>query len=327
VTGPGPIERQSRLIHGYRRSFVHVGQGPAVLLIHGIGDSSETWADVIPLLAAGYTVIAPDLLGHGDSDKPRADYSLGGFANGMRDLLLLLGIGSATVVGHSLGGGVALQFAYQYPQMCQRLVLVASGGLGTEVNPLLRVAAAPGAGVAIAASSSPLVRWPASALLRGAARAGLIGQGDVVALSRVWDGLTDASTRSAFLRTLRSVVDLRGQAVASRDRLYLTESVPLMLVWGDRDPVIPVAHARAAAEAMPHCRLHVIARAGHLPHQADPRHFVGLVADFVSDTVPAVHDPLGWRALLDARSGEAPGVCAGWRGERAPSDPGTVRVG
>src|SRR5262249_11525728 len=129
--------------HGYRRAFVLGGRGPAVLLIHGIGDSSDTWEHVLPALAQNYTVIAPDLLGHGRSDKPRADYSVAGYANAMRDLLTVIGIERATVIGHSLGGGVAMQFAYQYPERCDRVGLVSSGGVSGEVNALLRLAAAP----------------------------------------------------------------------------------------------------------------------------------------------------------------------------------------
>jgi pimeloyl-ACP methyl ester carboxylesterase len=289
-------------VHGHCRSYVVAGSGPAVLLIHGIGDSSETWRDVVPLLAASHTIIAPDLLGHGRSDKPRADYSLGGFANGMRDLLVLLGVESATVVGHSLGGGVALQFAYQYPQMCDRLVLVASGGLGAEVTPLLRLAAAPGAGLAIAATARAPVRRPLMAVLTAAARCGLLCKDDVAELSRTWAGLGDRSTRTAFLRTLRSVVDIRGQAVTSRDRLYLTEAIPMLLVWGDRDPVVPVSHARAAIGDLPGCRLEVLPGAGHLPHQSDPARFVSVVDDFLRESRPARHDPHTWRRLLDSRS-------------------------
>src|SRR4051812_2896767 len=129
-------------VHGYRRAYRLAGHGPAVLLIHGIGDSSSSWVPVMSALAERFTVIAPDLLGHGNSDKPRGDYSVGGFANGMRDLLEVLGIARATVVGHSLGGGVASQFAYQYPQRCERLVLVSSGGIGRGVTPMLRAATA-----------------------------------------------------------------------------------------------------------------------------------------------------------------------------------------
>ena len=141
VTSPS---RQFRNVHGYRRAFIKAGSGPALLLIHGIGDNADSWADVIPELAKDYTVIAPDLLGHGQSDKPRADYSIGAYANAMRDLLSVLDVDRVTVMGHSLGGGVAMQFAYQYPERCERLVLVGTGGVGHEVNPVLRFVALPG---------------------------------------------------------------------------------------------------------------------------------------------------------------------------------------
>src|SRR5256885_6196729 len=125
---------------GYRMA----GEGPAIVLVHGLAGSSTTWRAVMPALAERYLVIAPDLLGHGESAKPRGDYSLGAHASGIRDLLVALGVERATFVGHSLGGGVAMQLAYQFPQRCERLVLVASGGLGKEVNALLRAVALPG---------------------------------------------------------------------------------------------------------------------------------------------------------------------------------------
>ena len=165
VSSPrGSVEVRERFVtvHGHQRAYrlagPEPGTGPAVLLVHGVGDSSRTWKEVLPLLGQRRTIIAPDLLGHGASDKPRADYSVGGFANGMRDLLLLLGIDRVTVVGQSLGGGIAQQFAYQYPELCERLVLVASGGLGSDVTPLLRLAALPGAGPVIRLSALPPVR-------------------------------------------------------------------------------------------------------------------------------------------------------------------------
>ncbi len=296
-------------MHGYRRAFLRAGEGPVVLLVHGIGQSSATWEDVVPLLARRYTVLAPDLLGHGDSDKPRADYSLGGFANGLRDLLLLLGHESATVVGHSLGGGIALQFAYQYPQLCDRLVLVASGGLGAEVTPLLRAASLPGAGFAIAATANPLLRWPIVAAAGLGARLGVLDNNDVPEVIRIWKTLHDRSTRSAFLRTLRSVVDVRGQSVTSRDRLYLTAAIPMLLVWGSHDRVLPVAQARALARDLPGCRLEEIPGAGHLPHRTDPVRFVAVLEQFLDETAPIAHDPARWRDLL-ANGRDAPAQSA-----------------
>src|SRR5579884_2830370 len=134
---------QFRTIHGYRRAFRIAGSGPAILLIHGIADNSTTWETVQTKLAQRFTVIAPDLLGHGKSDKPRADYSVAAYANGMRDLLSVLDIERVTVIGHSLGGGVAMQFAYQFPQLVERIVLVGTGGVTKDVHFALRLASLP----------------------------------------------------------------------------------------------------------------------------------------------------------------------------------------
>lgn len=305
-----PAHQQFRVVHGYRRAFLLAGSGPPVLLVHGLGESSATWDEAVPLLARRHTVLAPDLLGHGDSDKPRADYSLGGFANGLRDLLLLLGLSSATVVGHSLGGGIAMQFAYQYPEMCDRLVLVASGGLGTEVTPLLRAASLPGAGVAIAATASPALRTPLLAAVRLSSRIGVLDEHEAREVGRIWTSLHDPATRWSFLRTLRSVLDLRGQSVTSRDRLYLAAEIPILLVWGGRDAVLPVAQARRVAGELPGCRLEELPMAGHLPHRSDPARFVEVVERFLAETPPRAHDPARWRDLL-ASGPDGAGSAAG----------------
>lgn len=289
---------QYRQIHGKRRAFVKVGQGPALLLIHGIGDSSDTWRDVIPSLARDHTVIAPDLLGHGRSDKPRADYTVAGYANAMRDLLSVLDIESATVVGHSLGGGVAMQFAYQYPERCQRLVLVATGGISRQVTPILRWASAPTAELLL-----PLLRLRATRAVLGTALRLLrrldtdLGH-DADDLQRVFDALPDSPARRAFVRTLRSVVDWRGQVITMLDRCYLTAGMPTMLLWGTRDPIVPYDHAAVAHEAMPGSRLEVFPGAGHFPFHQDPGRFLALLRDFLATTAPASHSVGEWRELL-----------------------------
>jgi len=304
VTGvrPGEPRLEYRTVHGYRRAFVVAGPvepgRPALLLLHGIGDSSDTWRDLVPVLAREHTVIAPDLLGHGRSDKPRADYSISAFANGLRDLLGVLGIERASVVGHSLGGGVAMQFAYQYPHLCERLVLVSSGGVGREVNPVLRLVSLPNADVALHLLRLPAARrtgHAAAALLR---RTGLALGHDAPDLVRVFDALPDATSRAAVVRTLRAVVDWRGQVVTMLDRAYLARGMPTLLVWGSRDPIIPVAHAHAAHAALPGSRLEVFSGAGHFPHHSDPVRFVGVLEDFLATTAPSDHDPEHWRDLL-----------------------------
>jgi pimeloyl-ACP methyl ester carboxylesterase len=289
---------QYRYIHGYRRAFIHVGRGPAILLIHGIGDCSDTWREIIPGLARHFTVIAPDLLGHGRSDKPRADYSVAAYANGMRDLISVLGVDRVTVVGHSLGGGVAMQFAYQYPERCERLVLVSSGGVCPEVNPLLRLCAVPNADLVL-----PLMRfsgtrtvshWVFKLLKHLDSDLGV----DAVDLMRVFDTLPDLTARRAFLRTLRSVVDWRGQAITMLDRCYLTQGMPTLLVWGSRDAVIPLHHAEIAHAAMPASRLEIFEGAGHFPFRTEPTRFLRVLEGFLEESEPASYSSGEWREVL-----------------------------
>jgi pimeloyl-ACP methyl ester carboxylesterase len=291
-------ELRYRVIHGYRRAYRLVGSGPALLLVHGISDHSGTWTHLLPELAKRYTVIAPDLLGHGGSDKPRADYAAAAYACGMRDLLGVLDIEQVTVVGHSLGGGVAMQFAYQFPERCERLVLLASGGIGRGVHPLLRLASAPGAELALPL----LTRLPGMPTLLP-----MLDFGPDAKYARErYEALRDPATRTAFLRTLRSVVDVRGQVVTMLDRCYLTRGIPTLLVWGSADRIVPVGHAHKAHKAMPGSRLEIFTGAGHFPHQTDPRRFVALLDDFIASTPPAEHDPANWRILLRDGPDEVP---------------------
>jgi pimeloyl-ACP methyl ester carboxylesterase len=296
-----------RVVHGYRRAFRFAGSGPPLVLVHGIGDSSATWEPVLPALARRHLVIAPDLLGHGSSDKPRADYSVAAYANGVRDLLGVLGVERATLVGHSLGGGVAMQFAYQFPERTERLVLIGSGGAGPDVTPVLRAMTLPGAALALG-----LLRMPGARLQVGAVVALLraldTGLGlDAPDLLRMVDALPDTTARAAFIRTLRAVIDWRGQVVTMLDRCYLTRGMPTMLVWGGRDAVVPVSHAHRAHEAMPGSRLEVFDDAGHFPFHSDPVRFVALVEDFLATTEPARWSAEQWRDLLRT-PGPAPAV-------------------
>ncbi|MFF4183304.1 alpha/beta fold hydrolase [Streptomyces sp. NPDC001691] len=298
--GGQDVRPRHRVVHGYRRAYRTAGQGPPVVLIHGIGDSSATWAGLIPGLARRYTVLAPDLLGHGASDKPRADYSVAAYANGVRDLLGVLGIERATLVGHSLGGGVAMQFAYQYPELTERLVLVGAGGVGREVNPVLRAAALPGAELVLALLSRPGMRGPVRLVIELMRLLDSdLGQ-DAPELLGLVDALPDARSRSVFIRTLRAVVDWRGQVVTMLDRCYLTQGMPTLLIWGSRDSVVPERHAHRAHAAMPGSRLEVFEGAGHFPFHSDAARFLALVEDFIESTPPADWSAERWHALLRA---------------------------
>jgi len=274
-------------IHGHGIAYRSAGSGPAVVLVHGIASSSETWGKVMPGLADRATVIAPDLLGHGGSTKDAGDYSLGALASGIRDLMIALGHDRATLIGHSLGGGVALQFAYQFPDRCERLVLVSSGGLGKEVALHVRALSFPGVEYLIAPAFAPRLRAAGSAVMGGLRGVGIRPPPSFEEFWRGYGSLMDGDTRRAFFHTLRAVVDPGGQRVSALDRLYLASSRPTLVVWGERDPIIPVRHARTAHEAMPGSVLHIMEGVGHFPQHDQPERFVRLVLDFIDSTRPA----------------------------------------
>ncbi|WP_439939095.1 alpha/beta fold hydrolase [Nocardia sp. N13] len=293
-------------VHGHRRAYVRMGSGPAVLLLHGLGCDHTTWGPVMESLARTHTVIAPDLLGHGESDKPRADYSVGGYANGMRDLLTMLGIDTVTVVGHSFGGGVAMQFAYQYPERTERLVLVGSGGLGPEVSPAIRAITTPGFHQVMAVLAAPGLRHLTTTTLRMLARTRVSQLRDLGEVADIYDSFKDPHTRAAIRHVVRAVVDWKGQIVTMSDRAYLTEAMPMCVVWGADDLVIPVAHASNASALAPTARIEIIPNAGHFPHKDHPERFVKIVRDFMRSTEPSRYDRDRWRELLHEGAARMP---------------------
>lgn len=270
-------------LHGERVAYRDVGSGEAVLLIHGMAGCSDTWRAIVPRLAECYRVIAPDLLGHGRSAKPRTDYSLGAFAAGLRDLLDDLGISRVTVIGQSLGGGVAMQFLYQHPEYCRRLILISSGGLGPDVGWVLRLLAAPGAELLLPVIAPKAVVTLGNRL-RPALRAMGLGSPSAEQTWQSYSSLSDPPTRAAFQRTLRSVVDYRGQSVSALSRLSVHGEVPTLVIWGDRDPIIPVAHAYSVLEARPGSRLKVMPGLGHYPHVEAAPEVADAIHEFFLDT-------------------------------------------
>lgn len=289
------MKSKTVLLHGRPVTYVEAGSGPALLMIHGIAGNIGNWREVMGPLARHHTVVAPDLPGHGSSAPGAGDYSLGALATGLRDMLVVLGHERATLVGHSLGGGIAMQFAYQFPEITERLVLVSSGGLGPEVSPLLRAAALPGAELFIAATANA-GRSVGAALERGLAAVGLRPITDIAEIARGYPSLADPDRRAAFLATLRSVIGIGGQRIHAGDRLYLAEGMPVLIVWGARDPMIPVHHGVHAHEAIPGSRLEIFDGVGHLPQLEAPGRFVAVLERFLKQTDPAKFDPREWRA-------------------------------
>jgi pimeloyl-ACP methyl ester carboxylesterase len=292
------LEANELELHGHRVSYRTAGSGPALLLLHGIANSSETWERVAPLLSKRFTLIAPDLMGHGQSATPRGDYSLGAHASAARDIVTALGHEHVTVVGHSLGGGIAMQFAYQFPERTDRLVLVSSGGLGREVHFVLRAASLPGADYVLPALTSRRLLGLGRQIGGLLNRVGLRPGGDIEVLGRGFEALDNAGSRQAFLHTVRAVIEPGGQRVSAQNRLGLAARLPTLIVWGERDSIIPIRHGEAAHDAMPGSHFVPFERSGHMPHDDDPYRFAQLLIEFCETTdgarLPADH----WQPLV-----------------------------
>jgi len=302
VTKRAPLQHVS--IHGHEVGYRRIGEGheQAVLLIHGLAGSSKTWDAVALQLSEDVDVIAPDLLGHGESAKPSGDYSLGAFASGLRDFLAVIDVPSVTIVGHSFGGGVAMQLAYQHPELLDRLVLVGSGGLGREVSWLLRMLSLPGFEYVMPIGfPQPIVDFGTGVgrqLSRRGIRSERFGE-----MWRAYASLAGASNRKAFVRTMRGVIEPTGQSINASDRLYLAARVPTMLVWGDRDPIIPVAHAYTAHQAIEGSRLEIMDDTGHFPHVEHPERFAAVLVDFINSTTGGPSGPEGLRDVILGHTG------------------------
>jgi pimeloyl-ACP methyl ester carboxylesterase len=289
-------------LHGHRVIYRTAGSGPPVVLIHGMVNSSRHWENVALQLASDYTVIAPDLIGHGDSATPRGDYSLGAHASAIRDVLASIGIDRATIVGHSLGGGVAMVFFYQFPQRVERLGLISAGGLGPEVSPMLRSAAVPGvqALLSLAAHRKIVDRLDqiGTRLRDKGNKQGVYVQ----AVARALRPLSGPGQRNAFLQTLRAVIDVHGQRISARDRLHLLDAMPTLIVWGERDRTIPIEHGRFTHAAAPGSRFETLPKAAHFPHLEDPDGLAAVLRDWLETTEPAAIDDADWGQIIASRA-------------------------
>lgn len=275
---------RTMLLHGQELSYVDSGEGPVVLFIHGMLGSQHHWAHLVDRMDDTQRVLLPDLFGHGASAKPMGDYSLSSHAATLRDLLDQLEIETVTLVGHSLGGGIAMQFFYLFPERVERLVLVASGGLGREVTPLLRSATLPGAEPVLGVVASSWVTSRLQDLGRAASKVGwkAADAEDSVAW-RSFTSLGDRESRRAFLATTKSVIDLGGQTVSAHGHLLDVDPPPTLAVWGSKDRIIPAWHALKAQESMPELRVELFEGAGHFPHLDDPDRFADLLREFIAD--------------------------------------------
>lgn len=303
--GPVPARCSGDTLDGLVRmlggtlAYTIAGSGPALLLVHGLGGNRGTWRHLIGPLSKTHTVIAVDLPGHGESDAPAGDYSLGAHATALRNLLVALGHERASITGHSLGGGVSLQFAYQFPERTERLLLISSGGLGPEVTALLRGATLPGAETVIAGLSllPPALTRSALHLLPG-----LISPRDAQPLAEGLRALRGGGQRRAFVRTARSVIDWRGQTVSATRELGLLTDLPTLIAWGGADKTIPPAHHRDIAAQLGHAHAVEITSAGHYPQETDPGQLLVAMDTFLATTTEFGYAEDRWRKLLTATS-------------------------
>jgi pimeloyl-ACP methyl ester carboxylesterase len=273
---------RTAMLNGHEFSYLDSGEGPAILFIHGLTGSRRNWAHLIDALDTDHRVLAPDLFGHGASAKPMGDYSLGAHAATLRDLLDLLSISRVTLVGHSFGGGIAMEFCYLFPERVERLVLVSSGGLGRDVSRLLRAATVPGAELVLPLITSSWVRGRVEAAGRILTRTGLRASPETTEIWRGFTTLADADTRRAFLATTRGVIDPGGQTVSAHDHLPMNNEIPTLVVWGTRDRMIPAWHATTAHQLIADSRVVLFEGAGHFPHLDDPERFAQVLGDFMA---------------------------------------------
>ena len=288
-------------LHGHEVIYRTAGSGPPLVIVHGMVNSSKHWRDVALKLAETHTVIVPDLLGHGDTAAVRGDYSIGAHAAVIRDLLSALEIESATFVGHSLGGGIAMQFFYQFPHRVERLALISSGGLGRDVSPMLSGAALPGAAGLVWAASHPGVLGTLDGAGAVLGKAGWRKAVYLKAVTRALRPLQAPGARQAFLNSLRSVIDIHGQKVSAVDRLYLLGPIETLIVWGERDRTIPMQHGIDAHEQIPLSRFETLPRAAHFPNLEDPVGLSDVLGRWLAETKPFRLSEEDWSELIASR--------------------------
>lgn len=268
-------------LRGHDLSYVDTGSGSAILFIHGLLGSHENWTHLVDRLDNQHRVVIPDLFGHGASAKPVGDYSLGSHAAILRDLLDHLGIAKVALVGHSLGGGIAMQFCYLFPDRVDALVLVATGGFGRTVSPLLRSAVLPGAELVLPVIASSWVRGRVESVGKVVRELGWRPSADASAVWRGFTSLSDGESRRAFLATTRGVIDPGGQTVSARGHAVSTGHLRTMVIWGTRDRMIPVGHAHRANEVFPDAEVVLFEGAGHFPHLEQPDRFASVLEEFL----------------------------------------------
>ena len=287
-TAESGLTRKFATVCDHRMSYVTGGSGPPMVLLHGLGANCFTWRFTLPTLTQHNTIYAPDMFGCGESDKAGMDYSLDAMADYVNGFMEAVGLHSAIFVGHSLGGGITMQYCHRHPGHAERIVLVSSGGMGRDLHWLLRISTLPGANSVIGAMADPRTRLPQISRTMEQRRMQQLAQEFDPNTPTMLDRFQSYETRQAFLGMLRGVGGLQGQRVSALD--HLTElTVPVLLIWGARDGTIPVSHGKQAASIIPLAHLEVLPNCYHRPQIEAPQKFCELVLNFLqSDIWPPV---------------------------------------
>ena len=276
-----PQDRYIKIGQVNARYWTDGNQGSPVILIHGIGGYIETWLPNFSPLSTQHKVYAVDLPGHGRTEKPlNISYTIESLSQFIKDFMMALGVEKAHIVGHSLGGAVATRLAIRQPTVVEKLVLANSAGLGKEGTMMLRIASIPLLGEVLTRPSLSGSASSAKMLVHNPT----VMTDDLIELNYQISALPGA--QKSFLKTLRSNANLFGQKESmygTNTRGIASITNPVLVIWGQQDQVITVAHADTAAKGFPNVRVHIFDNCGHLPMLEYASDFNRLLLDFLSD--------------------------------------------
>ncbi|MEI7628030.1 MAG: alpha/beta hydrolase [Bacteroidota bacterium] len=261
----GLVEQREVTIGTIKTTFLLCGNGEPVIFLHGAGAGAVTWYPSINAISKNFQVIAPDIVGYGESDKPDAPYNRPYFSNWLKDFLKELKISKAHIVGLSQGGAIALQFAIDNAEMVNKLVLVDSAGLGAKVSfwPLI------GTIWMNSFPSSMANRFNSRYILHKPINRDPNHSSYSIAVLKYKGG------KNAFKQG-------RGTAVSKIPEELLKQiENETLIIWGKDDQLFPVEYGEAAAKIIPNAKLHIIQNAGHLPLMDQPENFNKTLYDFL----------------------------------------------
>ena len=261
------VEEKFLQIDGNKIRYLESGNSKNTLvLIHGLGASAERWDQVIPLFEEDYKVVVPDLIGFGYSDKPLVDYTPEFFSDFLEKFFLAADLRRPNIIGSSLGGQIAAEFAASHSQHIEKLILVSPAGVMKQSTPALDAY--------IMAAMYPNEESAKNAfeMMEGSGRS--VNENIV---NGFIERMRLPNAKLAFMSTLLGLKN--AEIITSK---LQTISAPTLIVWGSNDPVIPITHADSFVSSIQDCRFYRMDGCGHTPYVQDPRTFAGKVLEFLN---------------------------------------------